>query len=696
MTPVHDVVGLPGVYATFRTRLRDATELRVMNLGDLLATVWVCPVVEGGGYCHDFYIDPSAARRIVPEDFPGLIEYGNVGKLATFEVRSDQNVAVMHFIQSTAGDVSNLSRQPRTQLRNWFFPANNPLLAGVIEVVNRSEEAGAVAVHATDDAGRRRGPVTFELLPNAHVRFDSADLEDGNPAKGLNGSLGDGTGDWRVEVSSDLAIDVLTYVRRADGLLTPVHGAAPRVGHSHRIPFFNPGSNRRKASVLRLINPGDEEAQVRVSGRDDRGLPGGEVRLSLLPGTARNIPARELESGAVGLSGSLGDGAGKWRLTIDADRPLEAVALLGEPAGHLSNVSSTPAGRRFTKPLERHNVMLRVVRVTPDWMPFSDTGGWTQAAPTKESAHLRYFEAAIWDETGEIVLYEFPNDYDTAYINRAELNGVPEARREAMGAAYREQFRLAEFPVPDPEEDRSPALLDAFKAIAEILVARFPDSAHHLNYNGHGAPGGLLFEYQMSVAHANELFEHWTALLGSPLGVIDMGGPCNKGSLEDLRSFCPHAAFYIASDLPNGGWGSSHGGATVEEFQKTDWDEQYPRLFGEHADLQTVLAERVHLRRIHYELERESMIHTKTEQANYLYSCAAALDFIERFDRFQANLPQEHDRVYDLYLHLERNDAPESLIQGFRDVIAYGVDNRDFFEWEVDANGIACVACSRD
>ena len=59
-----------------------------------------------------------------------------------------------------------------------------------------------------------------------------------------------------------------------------------------------------------------------------------------------------------------------------------------------------------------HNVMLRVVRVTPDWMPFADTGGWTRAVPLKESEILKYYEVAIWDETSSVHLYELPNDYE--------------------------------------------------------------------------------------------------------------------------------------------------------------------------------------------------------------------------------------------------------------------------------------------
>ncbi len=53
---------------------------------------------------------------------------------------------------------------------------------------------------------------------------------------------------------------------------------------------------------------------------------------------------------------------------------------------------------------------------------------------------------------------------------------------------------------------------------------------------------------------ADAFLATWTGRLGKPLGVVDMGGPCNKGGYEDLANFCKHARYYVASDLPNGGY----------------------------------------------------------------------------------------------------------------------------------------------
>lgn len=49
------------------------------------------------------------------------------------------------------------------------------------------------------------------------------------------------------------------------------------------------------------------------------------MRLTLAPGAARTLSAQALETGAGdGVEGSLGDGKGKWRLDVAADRPIHA------------------------------------------------------------------------------------------------------------------------------------------------------------------------------------------------------------------------------------------------------------------------------------------------------------------------------------------------------------------------------------
>ena len=214
---------------------------------------------------------------------------------------------------------------------------------GFVRVINHSDQGGAVRVDVFDDAGQVFRPLTLSLGPGEASHFNSDDLENGNSEKRLSGGVGPGTSAWRLELSSALDIEVLSYFRTPDGFLTAMHDIAPAAGNRHRIAIFNPGSNRDQQSILRLVNPGAQTAQVVIEGVDDSGRsPDGPVRVSLPAGAARNLTAEQLESGGSGLRGALGDGVGKWRLSVEADRSIMAMSLLESPTRHITNLSAAP------------------------------------------------------------------------------------------------------------------------------------------------------------------------------------------------------------------------------------------------------------------------------------------------------------------------------------------------------------------
>ena len=327
------------------------------------------------------------------------------------------------------------------------------------------------------------------------------------------------------------------------------------------------------------------------------------------------------------------------------------------------------------------HVILRVVQVTEDWVPFSVAGGWTQAVLQKESDVLRYYEAAIWEETDSVHLYAFPNDYDGLFGLRRE--DVP----DADVIAYREQYAISvHSDMPEMWGDRrSDFLRIAFEDFVSRLVELHPEADHHLMYSGHGGPGGNLFAGQLKHDDAGAFLATWTRLLGKPLGVIDMGGPCNKGAYEDLANFCRHASYYVASDLPNGGYTLDDW--TSEKHHETQPETQYHRLLASNDTLEEALIERVELRRKRYEYSMNNQIRDQVEQANYVYSCARFNDFYEAFELF-VDVTTIQAPSHDLYQLMLDYRAPPALLDRFRDVFVHGVDNRDFFEWKVTANGM--------
>ena len=227
-----------------------------------------------------------------------------------------------------------------------LFPAASDPLGrqGFVRVINRSDATGEVSIQAFDDTDREYEALVLSLGANETKHFNSNDLETGGEPKGLTGSTGAGIGDWHLALTSDLEIEVLAYVRTADGLLTAMHDTVSRAGDAHRVATFNPGANVDQASRLRLVNAGGATAQVTITGTDDRGEPAaGAVSVAVAAGAARTLTARELEAGGDGFEGALGEGAGKWQLVVESEQPIVVMNLVTSPTGHLANLSTRQA-----------------------------------------------------------------------------------------------------------------------------------------------------------------------------------------------------------------------------------------------------------------------------------------------------------------------------------------------------------------
>ena len=326
---------------------------------------------------------PGASRTLSSKaletgggDFEGRLGDG-AGKWQLF-ISADGEIQVMNLLHSVTGHLANLSVPglrgfiggEAVAQREYSIPlliaADNALRHGFVRLINHSERAGTVRIHGIDDTGGEYGPVTLDLNARATAALNSGDLENGNSLKDLSGGLGDGEGDWRLRFSTDLEIEVSSYIRNLNGFVTPAHAEIRKTGIGYHVPFFNPGSNTAQRSRLRLINPTERSIDVTVRGRDAAGQapPEGEVRLTLPSGTARTLTSRELESGGDDIVGRFGDGAGKWQLFISADGDLRLMNLLESPTGHLANLSGETSrtalvsGRALLGPLADAEIAL--------------------------------------------------------------------------------------------------------------------------------------------------------------------------------------------------------------------------------------------------------------------------------------------------------------------------------------------------
>ena len=392
LTNMHDVVGrqvgsaesaniyMVPIFNPASNR-RQVSKLRLFNLEDETAAVIISALDDDGqsapGGRVRFSLAAGAARTLTAQELEAGDDdlQGSLGDGAgkwELAVGSSQPLGVMNLMETPSaedtgaatGNLTNLSTRhlapsiapgarscaPAPCEVPYFVAADDPLRQGFVRIGNYSTRSGTVEIHAVDDNGQRYGPVTIALAAGATVHFNSDDLEDGNAAKGMSGSVGDGVGDWRLEVRTDLEIvGPLAYARANDGFLTSMHDIVRGTGENgrrHVVPIFNPASNRNQRSRLRIVNPTPRAAAITIAGVDDLGQPGplGEVALTVPAGRARIIKAQHLEAGHSDMTGRLGDGAGKWRLVVTSDQPVRVLNTLVSPTGNLTNLSSSPQG----------------------------------------------------------------------------------------------------------------------------------------------------------------------------------------------------------------------------------------------------------------------------------------------------------------------------------------------------------------
>lgn len=349
--------------------------LRLANFGDDDAEVTIYAVDDSGTAAGPARLTVAAntTTTLTSEELESGAAPGLTGSLGDGKgkwrlvVSADEGVLVMNLMSSPTGHLTNLSTWSAS-LTVPLFPAASHPQQGFARVANLSDTSGMAMVEGYDDRGVSFGPLTLQLPAAGTVHFNSNDWEFGAPDKALVGAAGTGEGSWRLEFASDLDIVVSAYLRTSDGFLTSMHdlvvreicinedpyGVVPsdrQISFTRtcelRVPIFNPASNTRQVSWLRLVNGGDSEAMVSIYGIDDSGIWHGPASLALPAGAARRLSAYELESHeGEGITGALGDGEGKWELRVvvkgvPADDVM-VMNVLESPTGHLTNLSTWP------------------------------------------------------------------------------------------------------------------------------------------------------------------------------------------------------------------------------------------------------------------------------------------------------------------------------------------------------------------
>ncbi|HBD19531.1 MAG TPA: hypothetical protein DC063_05220 [Arenimonas sp.] len=119
-----------------------------------------------------------------------------------------------------------------------------------------------------------------------------------------------------------------------------------------KVATFNPAGNTTAQSFLRITNPGSTSGLVTIDAWDDAGVYAGPVTFTLGAKQSKQINSDVIEGGGAGYTGSLGDGAGKWRFLVTGEFAGMRVQSLNRnnTDGTVTNLTSYETGEKQSKP----------------------------------------------------------------------------------------------------------------------------------------------------------------------------------------------------------------------------------------------------------------------------------------------------------------------------------------------------------
>ena len=163
----------------------------------------------------------------------------------------------------------------------------------------------------------------------------------------FGGQFDDGAGKWQLSVSATVPIRAMSLLESPTGHLTNLSSAAAEglartnegaSSATHTVPLFMSASNADRQGFVRIINRSDQPGEVAVHAIDDSGQRFGPVTFTLSPRATKHFNSNDLEMGSAdkGLSTGVGGGQGDWRLEIESDLDIEALAYIRTMDGFLT------------------------------------------------------------------------------------------------------------------------------------------------------------------------------------------------------------------------------------------------------------------------------------------------------------------------------------------------------------------------
>ena len=139
----------------------------------------------------------------------------------------------------------------------------------------------------------------------------------------------------------------VTYGALLSWVLLSAHAPAALAQNAHTLPLFMSASDATRQGFVRIINRSDQAGTVTIRAIDDSGQEADPVTLSLAANATVHFNSEALEQGDTGrgLSGGIGSGEGNWRLILETDLDIEALAYIRTPAdGFLTSIHDVAGG----------------------------------------------------------------------------------------------------------------------------------------------------------------------------------------------------------------------------------------------------------------------------------------------------------------------------------------------------------------
>ena len=295
-----------------------------------------------------FTLNASAASEFTVTDLQsGNATLGLSGGIGTdvgdarLEIETDLQIVPLAFIRASDGALSAMHDTVRSASTDGsgryvyevpvFNLSTEMTQVSRLRLINPGDEAAAVSIEGRDDDGTAAsgGTVELTLAGGAARTLTAQQLEAGESTMDATEqpTATDGTCDVGLLLEAG---ERCTYPGTSDAFTVTDDGRG-------RFLFFTSGGsiNLSNSTVngqtydFAASHQGDGVWRIdRIEGRTEASGGG-------------DTDAGGSDTGSGALTGRLGAGIGKWRLTVSSDRPLEVVNIVASTAGYWNNLSTT-------------------------------------------------------------------------------------------------------------------------------------------------------------------------------------------------------------------------------------------------------------------------------------------------------------------------------------------------------------------